>query len=83
MLQGRLAELKEARSEHGLWARINNGKLRGEAFKNNYQTYQIGYDAAFKDRAGGSMNEWLGGAAFEYAKGNMGYGNGSGEQQTA
>ena len=83
MLQGRLAELKEARSEHGLWARINNGKRRGEAFKNNYQTYQIGYDAAFKDRAGGSMNEWLGGAAFEYAKGNMGYGNGSGEQQTA
>ena len=83
MLQGRLAELKEARSEHGLWARINNGKLRGEAFKNNYQTYQIGYDTAFKDRDGGSMNEWLGGAAFEYAKGNMSYGNGSGEQQTA
>ena len=29
------------------------------------------------------MIEWLGGAAFEYAKGNMSYGNGSGEQQTA
>lgn len=83
MLQGRLDELKETRAEHGLWARINNGKLRGEAFKNNYQTYQIGYDTAFKDRDGGSMNEWLGGAAFEYAKGNMSYGNGSGEQQTA
>ncbi len=83
MLHGRLAELKETRAEHGLWARINNGKLRGEAFKNNYQTYQIGYDTAFKDRDGGSMNEWLGGAAFEYAKGNMSYGNGSGEQQTA
>ena len=82
MLQGRLDELKETRAEHGLWARINNGKLRGEAFK-NYQTYQIGYDTAFKDRDGGSMNEWLGGAAFEYAKGNMSYGNGSGEQQTA
>ena len=82
MLHGRLAELKETRAEHGLWARINNGKLRGEAFKNNYQTYQIGYDTAFKDRDGGSMNEWLGGAAFEYAKGNMSYGNGSGEQQT-
>lgn len=83
LLQGRLCELQEAPAESGLWTRINRGKLRGAAFKNNYQNYQIGYDAAFKDSAGSSMNDWLGGAAFEYAKGNTSYGNGNGEQHTA
>lgn len=83
LLQGRLGELQEAQAESGLWTRINRGKLRGAAFKNNYQNYQIGYDAAFKDSAGSSMNDWLGGAAFEYAKGNTSYGNGNGEQHTA
>lgn len=57
--------------------------MRGEAFKNNYQTYQIGYDAAFKDGAGNSVNDWIGGVAFEYTKGSIGYGIGSGENKTA
>ena len=82
-LEGRLGELRQIDTEHGLWARINRGKMRGEAFKNNYQTYQIGYDAAFKDGAGSSVNDWIGGVAFEYAKGSIGYGIGSGENKTA
>lgn len=82
-LQGRLGELRQTGSQRGLWARVNRSKLRGAAFKNNYQTYQIGYDAAFKDVDGNSVNDWIGGVAFEYAKGSIGYGIGSGENKTA
>ena len=82
-LQGRLGELGQTEVERGLWARVNRGKLLGEAFKNNYQTYQIGYDAAFKDGDSNSVNDWIGGVAFEYAKGSIGYGIGSGENKTA
>ena len=82
-LQGRLGELRQTGSQRGLWARVNRSKLRGAAFKNNYQTYQIGYDAAFKDVDGNSVNDWIGGVAFEYVKGSIGYGIGSGENKTA
>lgn len=77
-LHSRLDELKDG-AGHGLWARVNGGKIKGNGFKNNYQTYQLGYDAAFADCDGASSDKWLGGAAIEYISGNTGYAAGSGE----
>ncbi len=50
-LHSRLGELKDGAGQ-GLWARVNGGKIKGNGFKNNYQTYQLGYDAAFADGDG-------------------------------
>lgn len=77
-LHSRLGELKDG-AGHGLWARVNGGKIKGNGFKNNYQTYQLGYDAAFADCDGALSDKWLGGAAIEYISGNTGYAAGSGE----
>ena len=77
-LHSRLGELKDGAGQ-GLWARVNGGKIKGNGFKNNYQTYQLGYDAAFADGDGDLSDKWLGGAAIEYISGNTGYAAGSGE----
>ena len=79
-LYSRLGELKDGAGK-GLWVRMNGGKLKGSGFRNNYQTYQLGYDAAFADGDGKLSNNWLGGAAVEYSTGNTGYDAGSGENK--
>lgn len=78
-LRNRLGELDYKNNNHGLWTRIYGGKLKGNAFSNNYQTYQIGYDAAFADKNGKQDGKWYGGAAFEYTKGSTSYTAGSGD----
>ena len=78
-LRNRLGELDYKNNNHGMWARIYGGKLKGDAFSNNYQTYQIGYDAAFADKTGKQDGVWYGGAAFEYTKGSTSYTAGSGD----
>lgn len=81
-LRGRLGELRDDNAEQGVWARVYGGRLKGDNFSENYQTYQIGYDLPF---AGSPDSEtaqnWRGGAAFEYTKGSIGYGVGSGENK--
>ncbi|WP_455655587.1 autotransporter outer membrane beta-barrel domain-containing protein [Phascolarctobacterium sp.] len=81
-LRGRLGELRDDNAEQGAWARVYGGRLKGDNFSENYQTYQIGYDLPF---AGSPDSEtaqnWRGGAAFEYTKGSIGYGVGSGENK--
>lgn len=37
-LRNRLGELDYKNDNHGMWARIYEGKLKGDAFSNNYQT---------------------------------------------
>ena len=81
-LRSRLGELRDDNAEQGVWARVYGGRLKGDNFSENYQTYQIGYDLPF---AGSPDSEtaqnWRGGAAFEYTKGSIGYGVGSGENK--
>ena len=81
-LRGRLGELRDDNAEQGVWARVYGGRLKGDNLSENYQTYQIGYDLPF---AGSPDSEnaqnWRGGAAFEYTKGSIGYGVGSGENK--
>ncbi len=81
-LRGRLGELRDDNAEQGVWTRVYSGRLKGDDFSENYQTYQIGYDLPF---AGSPDSEnaqnWRGGAAFEYTKGSIGYGVGSGENK--
>ncbi|WP_307746191.1 autotransporter outer membrane beta-barrel domain-containing protein [uncultured Phascolarctobacterium sp.] len=81
-LRGRLGELRDDNAEQGVWTRVYGGRLKGDNFSENYQTYQIGYDLPF---AGSPDSEnaqnWRGGAAFEYTKGSIGYGVGSGENK--
>ncbi|WP_455655341.1 autotransporter outer membrane beta-barrel domain-containing protein [Phascolarctobacterium sp.] len=78
-LRNRLGELAYQNDNQGMWARIYGGKLKGDSFSSSYQTYQLGYDAAFADKDGKQNGVWYGGAAFEYTKGNTGYTAGSGD----
>ena len=77
-MRQRLGELRAAETEKGLWARITGGKLKGSAFSNSYQTYQLGYDVK-----AGAGNDWIVGGAFEYAKGSVSYDAGSGDNKMA
>lgn len=82
-LNERLGEIHADDSKQGVWARVSGGRLKGSGLKNNYQTYQLGYDAlleAGKDNAAKyKTSKWLGGAAIEYTAGSTGYTAGSGE----
>ncbi|MDO5379529.1 MAG: autotransporter outer membrane beta-barrel domain-containing protein [Acidaminococcaceae bacterium] len=82
-LNERLGEIHADESKQGVWARVSGGRLKGSGLKNNYQTYQLGYDAfleAGKDNeAKYKTSKWLGGAAIEYTAGSTGYIAGSGE----
>ncbi|WP_455654934.1 autotransporter outer membrane beta-barrel domain-containing protein [Phascolarctobacterium sp.] len=82
-LNERLGEVHADESKQGVWARVSGGRLKGSGLKNNYQTYQLGYDAfleAGKDNeAKYKTSKWLGGAAIEYTAGSTGYTAGSGE----
>ena len=78
-LRSRLGELRED-VDAGVWARVYGGRLKGDSFTENYQTYQLGYDMPFSSEEGATA-DWIGGAAVEYSKGNIGYGVGSGENK--
>lgn len=81
-LRGRLGELRDDAVEQGAWARVYGGRLKGDNFSENYQTYQIGYDLPFAVGAeGNAADNWRGGAALEYTKGSISYGVGSGENK--
>lgn len=78
-LRSRLGELRED-ADAGVWVRAYGGRLKGDSFTENYQTYQLGYDMPFSS-VEGAATDWIGGAAVEYSKGNIGYGIGSGENK--
>lgn len=40
----RLGELRDSKGEHGIWARMVRGEGTYESIKNQYNTYQLGYD---------------------------------------
>ncbi|MDL2280668.1 autotransporter outer membrane beta-barrel domain-containing protein [Selenomonadales bacterium OttesenSCG-928-I06] len=80
-LRKRLGDLRYKNAEEGIWARALRGKLKGDLFSSNYQTYQVGYDKGNKN--GDTVKEWFWGGAFEYNKGKNNYNLGSGKNEIA
>lgn len=72
----RLGELRDANGEHGVWMRMVRGEAEYESVKNQYNQYQMGYDAKLS-----SDPSWTVGAAFNYTEGDASYTTGSAENK--
>ena len=78
-LNQRMGELRDSQGTSGVWARVYGGKFElDNEFKNEYQTYQVGYDKKY-DYAGGKL--FLG-YLFSYTDGSSNYKLGSGENNS-
>ncbi|MDO4922358.1 MAG: autotransporter outer membrane beta-barrel domain-containing protein [Phascolarctobacterium sp.] len=69
----RLGELRASEGEHGVWVRMTRGESKYKGVKNQYNTYQLGYDEKLS-----ADKRWTLGAAFSYTDGESGLGVGSG-----
>ncbi|MDO4921563.1 MAG: autotransporter outer membrane beta-barrel domain-containing protein [Phascolarctobacterium sp.] len=70
----RLGELRDSSGEHGVWVRMTRGEGKYKSIKNQYNSYQIGYDEKL------SVNKnWTVGAAFTYTDGESSFNKGTGE----
>ena len=69
----RLGELRDSKGEHGVWVRMIRGEGTYESIKNQYNTYQIGYDEKLSVDP-----SWTLGAAFSYTDGESSFANGTG-----
>ena len=67
----RLGELRDANGEHGVWARMTRGESEYKSVKNQYNTYQLGYDQ--------KTDDWTVGAAVSYTEGETSFAKGNGE----
>ena len=69
----RLGEVRASEGSQGVWARMARGqsKYGAQGIKNQYNYYQLGYDAKISD-------DWILGGAFTYTDGDSSYTNGSG-----
>ena len=72
----RLGELRDSKGEHGIWARMVRGESEYESIKNQYNTYQLGYDEKLSTNP-----NWTVGAALSYTEGESGFNGGSGENK--
>ena len=72
----RLGELRDSKGEHGIWARMVRGEGTYESIKNQYNTYQLGYDEKL-----GTNPNWTVGAALSYTEGESSFNGGSGENK--
>ena len=72
----RLGELRDSKGEHGIWARMVRGESEYESIKNQYNTYQLGYDEKLSTNP-----NWTVGAALSYTEGDSGFNGGSGENK--
>lgn len=72
----RLGELRDSKGEHGIWARMVRGEGTYESIKNQYNTYQLGYDEKLSTNP-----NWTVGAAVSYTEGESGFNGGSGENK--
>ena len=72
----RLGELRNSNGEHGVWVRMVRGETEYEAVKNQYNTYQLGYDEKLSvDKS------WTVGMALTYTDGESSFNGGSGENK--
>ena len=72
----RLGELRNSNGEHGIWTRMTRGesKYGNQSIKNQYNSYQIGYDEKLS-----TNKAWTIGAALTYTDGESSFNKGSGE----
>ena len=72
----RLGELRNANGEHGVWVRMVRGETEYEAVKNQYNTYQLGYDEKLS-----TDKSWTVGMALTYTDGENNFNGGTGENK--
>lgn len=74
----RMGELRSSTGEAGIWARMKRGESKyGDMdIKNQYSTYQLGYDEKVGDR------NWYIGGAISRTEGKSSFATGSGENQS-
>lgn len=72
----RLGELRNSNGEHGVWTRMTRGesKYGNQSIKNQYNSYQIGYDEKLS-----TNKAWTVGAALTYTDGESSFDKGTGE----
>lgn len=74
----RMGELRSSKGEAGIWARMKRGESKyGDMdIKNQYSTYQLGYDEKVGD------SNWYIGGAISRIEGKSSFATGSGENQS-
>lgn len=74
----RMGELRSSNGEAGIWARMKRGESKyGDMdIKNQYSTYQLGYDEKVGD------SKWYIGGAISRTEGKSSFATGSGENQS-
>lgn len=74
----RMGELRNSNGEAGIWARMKRGESKyGDMdIKNQYSTYQLGYDEKVGD------SNWYIGGAISRTEGKSSFATGSGENQS-
>ena len=72
-LNKRLGELRDSKGQYGLWTRMSRGeaKYNDLGIKNQYNYYQLGYDARISD-------DWILGGAVSYTDGESSFRDGDG-----
>jgi outer membrane autotransporter protein len=72
-LNKRLGELRDSKGQYGLWTRMSRGeaKYNDLGIKNQYNYYQLGYDAKISD-------DWILGGAVSYTDGESSFRDGDG-----
>lgn len=72
-LNKRLGELRDSKGQYGLWTRMSRGeaKYNDLGIKNQYNYYQLGYDAKISDN-------WILGGAVSYTDGESSFRDGDG-----
>lgn len=72
-LNKRLGELRDSKGQYGLWTRMSRGeaKYNDLGIKNQYNYYQLGYDAKVSDN-------WILGGAVSYTDGESSFRDGDG-----
>lgn len=75
----RMGELRSSKGEAGIWARMKRGESKyGDMdIKNQYSTYQLGYDEKVGD------SNWYIGGAISRTEGKSSFATGSGENQSS
>ena len=75
----RLGELRNSKGEHGIWTRMVRGqsKYGAQNVKNQYSTYQLGYDEKLS-----VDKNWTVGAALSYTDASSSFSTGHGENKS-
>lgn len=70
----RLGELRDSKGEVGIWTRMTRGESEFKSVKNQYNSYQIGYDEKWNDN-------WIMGGAVTYTEGKSSFAGGNGDNK--